>query len=77
MREYVVIIHPDETGGFWTEVPALPGCGSQGETVEEAIEMTKDAIEGLLEALRDRGKPIPEDRDVVEWLNAGTLGAGG
>ena len=65
MREYVVIIHPDETGGFWTEVPALPGCGSQGETVEEAIEMTKDAIEGILESLRSRGKSIPEDKNVI------------
>ena len=65
MKEYVVIIHPDETGGYWTEVPALPGCGSQGETLEEAIEMTKDAIEGVLETLRAHGKPIPEDKDVI------------
>ncbi len=65
MREFVIIIHPEETGGYWTEVPALPGCGSQGETVEEAIEMTKDAIEGILESLRAHGKPIPEERDVV------------
>ena len=65
MREYTIIIHPDETGGYWTEVPALPGCGSQGETVEEAIEMTKDAIEGVLESLRAHGKPIPEDKGVV------------
>jgi antitoxin HicB len=65
MREYVIIVHPDETGGFWTEVPALPGCGSQGETVEEAIEMTKDAIEGVLETLEAHGEPIPEDRNIV------------
>lgn len=65
MREYTIIIHPDETGGYWTEVPALPGCGSQGETREEAIEMTRDAIEGVLEALQAHGRPIPEDRDVV------------
>ena len=65
MREYMVIVHPDETGGYWTEVPAVPGCGSQGETVEEAIEMTKDAIEGALETLRAHGKPIPEERDVI------------
>jgi antitoxin HicB len=65
MKEYVVIIHPDETGGYWTEVPALPRCGSQGDSVEEAIEMTKDAIEGALEVLRAHGKPIPEDRDVI------------
>ena len=65
MKEYIVVIHPDESGGYWTEVPALPGCGSQGETVEEAIEMTKDAIEGALESLRARGKPLPEEKDMV------------
>jgi len=35
MREYTVVVHPDETGGYWTEVAALPGCGSLGETVKE------------------------------------------
>ena len=65
MKEYIVIIHPDESGGYWTEVPALTGCGSQGETVEEATEMTKDAIEGTLETLRAHGKPMPEERDLI------------
>ncbi len=65
MREYVVIVHPDETGGYWTEVPVLPGCGSQGETIEEAIEMTKDAIEGVLETLHAHGRPLPEEKDVI------------
>ena len=65
MKEYTIIIHPDETGGYWAEVPALPGCGSQGETFEEAVEMTKDAIEGVLESLKAHGKPIPEDNDIV------------
>jgi len=36
---YEVILHPDlEDGGFWVECPALPGCASQGDTVEEALE---------------------------------------
>ena len=64
MREYTVVIHPDETGGYWTEVPSLPGCGSQGETFEEAIAMTKDAIEGPLETLTAHGKPLPDEREV-------------
>ena len=63
--EYTIVVHPDETGGYWTEVPALPGCGSQGETVDEAVEMTKDAIEGYLESLRAHGEPIPQDSTVV------------
>ncbi|HLF72467.1 MAG TPA: type II toxin-antitoxin system HicB family antitoxin [Dehalococcoidia bacterium] len=65
-HDYVIVIHPDEEdGGFWTEVPSLPGCGSQGETVEEAVEMTKDAIQGFIESLRKHGEPLPEERTVV------------
>jgi len=48
-KKYAVVLHPDtEDGGFWIECPALPGCSSQGDTVEEALEMIKDAIEGHL-----------------------------
>ncbi len=63
--EYTVIMHPAEEGGFWTEVPALPGCGSQGETVEEAILMTRDAILGFLAYLRAKGQQIPEENDIL------------
>ena len=62
---YTVIIHPADEGGYWTEVPALLGCGSQGETLDEAIEMTKDAIKGWDEYLGDKGQPVPEVQDVV------------
>ena len=49
-KAYKVILHPDlEDGGFWVECPSLPGCSSQGDTVEEALEMIKDAIAGHLE----------------------------
>ena len=49
-KTYSVILHPDlEDGGFWVECPSLPGCSSQGDTVEEALEMIKDAITGHLE----------------------------
>ena len=49
---YEVTLHPDlEDGGFWVECPTLPGCASQGDTVEEALEMIKDAIGGHLEVL--------------------------
>jgi predicted RNase H-like HicB family nuclease len=47
---YDVVLHTDtEEGGFWVECPSLPGCDSQGDTVEEALKMTKDAIKGHLE----------------------------
>ena len=52
--EYTVVVHQAEEGGFWVEVPALPGCYSQGESVERALENVKEAISLYLEALRDR-----------------------
>jgi predicted RNase H-like HicB family nuclease len=43
-----VLIHAAEEGGFWADVPALPGCVSQGETVEEIRSNIREAIEGWL-----------------------------
>ena len=45
-----VLIHSAEEGGFWAEVPALPGCVSQGETVDELRSNIREAIEGWLMA---------------------------
>jgi predicted RNase H-like HicB family nuclease len=57
-NKYPVTLHTDtEDGGYWVECPSLPGCASQGDTVEEALEMVKDAIEGHLQVgEEDRGK---------------------
>ena len=43
-----VIVHEAEEGGFWGEVPALPGCASQGETLDELMANIREAIEGCL-----------------------------
>jgi len=43
-----VIIHQAEEGGFWAEVPAIPGCATQGEDLRELIENVYDAVEGCL-----------------------------
>lgn len=59
-----VIIHHAEEGGYWAEVPSLPGCVSQGETLEETIANIREAIELYIEVLEDDGKPIPEDLDL-------------
>ena len=45
-----VLIHSAEEGGFWAEVPALPGCVSQGETMDELRSNVREAIEGWLMA---------------------------
>lgn len=63
-REYTIIVRLSAEGGYWTDVPALPGCGAQGATIEEAIEMTKDAIQLYLASLMEDGLPIPEDTSI-------------
>ncbi|MBV9389901.1 MAG: type II toxin-antitoxin system HicB family antitoxin [Chroococcidiopsidaceae cyanobacterium CP_BM_ER_R8_30] len=48
------IIHPAEEGGYWAEVPALPGCITEGDTLEEVMANLKDAIEGWLDVANNR-----------------------
>ena len=47
------IVHQAEEGGYWAEVPALPGCITEGDTIEELENNLKDAIEGWLEVAND------------------------
>ena len=47
-------------------MPALPGCASQGRTVEEALSNAQEAIELYTSVLRDRGEPIPEDIQIAK-----------
>jgi predicted RNase H-like HicB family nuclease len=56
VQNYAVVIHEDPDGGFWGEVPALPGCYSQGETVDELKHNIREAIAGVLEVLREQGR---------------------
>ena len=63
--DYTVLIHPAEEGGYWTEVPALPGCYSQGETIEEALANTKEAIELHVSALREDGEEVSKDEGLL------------
>ncbi len=44
-----VVVHEAEEGGYWAEVPAIPGCSSQGDTYEELLKNVQEAIEGCLE----------------------------
>ena len=56
------IIHEAEEGGFWAEVPALPGCSTQGDTMEELTENLKDAIALWLDVGEDEIEPKSTDR---------------
>ena len=51
--KFKAIIHPAEEGGYWAEVPALPGCITEGDTLEELQVNLKDAIEGWLEVVNN------------------------
>jgi predicted RNase H-like HicB family nuclease len=55
VQNYAVVIHEGPEGGFWGEVPAVPGCYSQGETLDELMDNIREAIAGVLEVLREQG----------------------
>lgn len=62
MRQYTILLTPDpEEGGYTVTVPALPGCVTEGDTLEEAITMARDAIAGYIASLEKHGEPIPEE----------------
>ena len=66
--KYRVLIEADEDGGFVADVPALPGCVSQGATREEALANVREAIAAYLESLEERGDPVPPpiSEEIVE-----------
>jgi len=66
--KYRVLIEQDEDGVFVAEVPALPGCISQGKTRAEALKNVQEAIGAYLESLKAHGEPIPPsiDEEVIE-----------
>ena len=58
VRKYAVVIHEDPEAGVWVEVPALPGCYSQGETIDVLLVNVREAeaIEGVLEVMKEQGR---------------------
>lgn len=59
--KYTAVFEPAEEGGYLVSVPALPGCLTQGETIKDAREMAKDAIEGYLAVMKEEGLEIPRE----------------
>jgi predicted RNase H-like HicB family nuclease len=57
-----VVVHEAEEGGFWAEVPAIPGCASQGETMDELLRNVQEAIEGCLSIDVTETKSDPKRR---------------
>ena len=63
MRHIVLI--PDEDGvGYTVEVPSLPGCVSEGDTLEESLANIREAIALYIESMEAHGEPVPEDRPI-------------
>ncbi len=63
--KYTAIFEPAKEGGYVVSVPALPGCATQGENFEDAVEMVKDAIQLYLSALKEEGEDIPKETDDI------------
>ncbi len=57
-----VIVHDAEEGGYWAEVPAIPGCATEGDTFEELLQNLYEAIEGCLSVDIDTPETSGTDR---------------
>ena len=64
---YRVLLRKEPEGGYTVIVPSLPGCVTFGETVEEGIEMAKQAIALYIESLKARGEQVPSEGDTLEF----------
>ena len=59
--DFTVLLEPDEEGGgYVVSCPALPGCYSQGDTIDQALENVKEAIQVCLEDMQAQNEPIPD-----------------
>ena len=69
---YTIIVRPGEPDevGYWVEVPALPGCFTDGRTVEEALSNAREAIELYLSVLIEDGRPIPDEMNTGNLITA-------
>ena len=61
LHKFTVILEPEEDGGYSIHCPALPGCSSQGNTIEEALDNIREAVLGVLRVRQDERLPIPRE----------------
>jgi predicted RNase H-like HicB family nuclease len=61
-----IVVHEAEEGGFWAEVPAPPGCVSQGDTMDELLANMREAIQAWLDTAPPEATQSAEPRQVVE-----------
>ena len=65
VMRFTVVLEKDEDGVYVATVPALPGCISDGNSVEEAMSNIKEAIRGFIEDMKADGETIPHDIDII------------
>lgn len=59
---FTILVEPNEPDGYLVTCPALPGLVTEGDTLDEAYAMAKDAVQAYLASLIKHGKPIPQDK---------------
>lgn len=64
---YRILLRKEPEGGYTVIVPSLPGCVTYGDTIENAINMAREAIELYLESLREHGEEIPTEESTLEY----------
>ena len=66
-KTYRIVLRKEPEGTYTAIVPALPGCITWGENIEQVLEMTKEAIIGYIEVLQEEGEPVPDDNETFEY----------
>jgi antitoxin HicB len=70
MQHYRIFLRQEPEGSYTVIVPALPGCLTSGDSVDEALRMAQDTIEVYIETLVAEGEPIPREESVTEYTIA-------
>ena len=65
---YRILLQREPEGGYTVTVPSLPGCVTYGDTIDESIEMAREAIELYIESLVERGEEIPTSEGMLEYV---------
>jgi predicted RNase H-like HicB family nuclease len=67
LLSYRILLRKEPEGGYTVIVPSLPGCVTYGDTIEEAIDMAKEAIELYIESLKEHDEEIPTEEGTLEY----------
>ena len=65
--DFRIMLRKEPEGGYTAFVPSLPGCVTYGDTIDEAIEMTREDVELYIESLIEHNEPVPSEEEVFEY----------